>query len=84
MIFEIISGGEKTDWVGKEWAGLFFPRGKNGPAHSFPGEKTDWGEIPACYTGKLAGDKNISILHLSCRRSDLQFSLILQTHALVL
>ena len=48
MIFEIISGGEKTDWVGKEWAGLFFPRGKNGPAHSFPGEKTDWGEIPAC------------------------------------
>ena len=49
MIFEIISGGEKTDWVGKEWAGLFFPRGKNGPAHSFPGEKTDWGEIPACY-----------------------------------
>ena len=53
MIFEIISGGEKTDWVGKEWAGLFFPRGKNGPAHSFPGEKTDWGEIPACYTGTL-------------------------------
>ena len=51
MIFEIISGGEKTDWVGKEWAGLFFPRGKNGPAHSFPGEKTDWGEILACYTG---------------------------------
>ena len=51
MIFEIICGGEKTDWVGKEWAGLFFPRGKNGPAHSFPGEKTDWGEIPACYSG---------------------------------
>ena len=51
MIFEIISGGGETDWVGKEWAGLFFPRGKNGPAHSFPGEKTDWGEIPACYTG---------------------------------
>ena len=51
MIFEIIRGG-KTDWVGKEWAGLFFPRGKNGPAHSFPGEKTDWGEIPACYTGR--------------------------------
>ena len=50
MIFEIIRGG-KTDWVGKEWAGLFFPRGKNGPAHSFPGEKTDWGEFLACYTG---------------------------------
>ena len=39
MIFEIISGGggKLTGW------------GKNGPAHSFPGEKTDWGEIPACY-----------------------------------
>ena len=38
MIFEIIRGGKKlTGWV------------KNGPAHSFPGEKTDWGEIPACY-----------------------------------
>ena len=56
MIFEIISGGEKTDWVGKEWAGLFFPRGKNGPAHSFPGEKTDWGEIPACYTGSTCSE----------------------------
>ena len=31
-----------------------------------------------------AGDKNISKLHLSCRTSDLQFSLVLQTHALVL
>ena len=32
----------------------------------------------------LSGDNlNISILHLSCRTSDLQFSLILQTHALV-
>ena len=34
MIFEIIrggggGGGEGTDWVGKEWASLFFPRGKN-------------------------------------------------------
>ena len=53
MVFEIIRGGE-TDWVGKEWADLLFPRGKNGPAHSFPGEKTDWGEIPACYTGFIA------------------------------
>ena len=43
--------------MGKEWAGLFFPRGKNGPAHSFPGEKTDWGEIPARYTGSLDVDK---------------------------
>ena len=32
----------------------------------------------------MSGDKNISILHLSCRMSELQFSLILQTHALVL
>ena len=31
-----------------------------------------------------SGVKNISILHLSCKRSDLQFSLILQTHAIVL
>ena len=44
MIFEIIRGGGKlTGW------------GKNGPAHSFPGEKTDWGEIPACYTGFVYG-----------------------------
>ena len=46
MIFEIISGGGgETDWVGKEWAGLFFPRGKNGPAHSFPGEKLTGGKF---------------------------------------
>ena len=31
-----------------------------------------------------ARDKNISTLHLSCKTSDLQFSLVLQTHALVL
>ena len=31
-----------------------------------------------------AGYKNISVLHLSCRMSVLQFSLVLQTHALVL
>ena len=30
------------------------------------------------------GDKNISILHSPCRTNDLQFSLVLQTHALVL
>ena len=30
------------------------------------------------------GDKNISILHSPCRTSDLQFSLVLQTHDLVL
>ena len=32
----------------------------------------------------IPGNKNISILHLSCRTSDLQFSLVLQTHELVL
>ena len=32
----------------------------------------------------VTGDKNISILHSPCRTSDLQFSLVLQTHALVL
>ena len=26
---KLLGGGEKTDWVGKEWAGPFFPRGKN-------------------------------------------------------
>ena len=30
----------------------------------------------------IQGTKNISILHLSCRTSDLQFSLILKTHSL--
>ena len=51
MIFEIIwggGGGGETDWVGKEWAGLFFPWGTNGPA----GGKLTGGEIPVCYTGK--------------------------------
>ena len=32
----------------------------------------------------IPGDKNISIFRLSCRTSDLKFSLVLQTHALVL
>ena len=36
------------------------------------------------YQIQIIGDKNISILHLSCRLSDLLFSLVLQTHALVL
>ena len=65
MIFEIMRGG-KTDWVGKEWAGLFFPRGKNGPAHSFPGEKTDWGEILACYTGNMRKYHQIDIYIYQC------------------
>ena len=54
-----MGGGEKTDWVGKEWARLFFLRGKNGPAHSFPGEKTDWGEIPACYNSSFEHPKHM-------------------------
>ena len=37
--------------MGKKLTSQFFPRGKNGPARFFPGEKTDWGEVPACYTG---------------------------------
>ena len=37
--------------MGKKLTSQFLPRGKNGPARFFPGEKTDWGEIPACYTG---------------------------------
>ena len=31
-----------------------------------------------------SGNKNISILHLSCRTSDIQFSLVRQTNALAL
>ena len=38
----------------------------------------------SCSNGCISGDKNISILHSPCRTSDLQFSLVLQTHALVL
>ena len=38
--------------MGKEWAGLLFPGERMGrPFHSFLGEKTDLGEIPACYNG---------------------------------
>ena len=74
MIFEIISGGEKTDWVGKEWAGLFFPRGKNGPAHSFPGEKTDWGEIPACYTGLSQNLQRYDTISVHVPKRVLQFA----------
>ena len=33
---------------------------------------------------QYSGDKNISILHWSCRMSDLQLSLVLQTHIHVL
>ena len=38
--------------MGKKLTCQFLPRGKNGPAWFFPEEKTDWGEIPACYTCK--------------------------------
>ena len=34
---------------GKEWAGPFFP-----------GEKIDWGEIPACYTGSCGRLPNLN------------------------
>ena len=37
-----------------------------------------------CSLDYIPGDKNISVLHLTCRTSDLQFSLVLQTHTLVL
>ena len=36
------------------------------------------------FNNTSSGDKNISILHSPCRTSDLQLSLVLQTHALVL
>ena len=44
-------GGKKLTGGGKKLTSQFLPRGKNGPARFCPGEKTDWGEIPACYTG---------------------------------
>ena len=50
--------------MGKKLTSQFFPRGKNGPAWFFPGEKTDWGEIPACYTGKIILSKNTGIIDL--------------------
>ena len=40
--------------------------GKNGPAYSFPGEKTDWGEIPACYTGL---NFHVFMAHFSTQKS---------------
>ena len=52
MIFEIISGGEKTDWVGKEWAGLFFPGERMGRPILSPGKKLTGGKFrpvtPVC------------------------------------
>ena len=36
-----------------------------------------------CFGGETIGDKNISILHLSCRTNDIQFSLVLQTLKIV-
>ena len=44
---------------------IFFPRGKNGPAHSFPGENTVWGEIPACYTGPVSQYKCLDLIMLA-------------------
>ena len=40
--------------------------------------------FPNVFVILVSGDKNISILHLPCRTSDLQFSLALQTNTLVL
>ena len=57
LIFEIIRGGGEFDWVGKEWAGLLFPQGKNGPAHSFPGVKTDWGKFWPVTPGHDLGNR---------------------------
>ena len=37
-----------------------------------------------CSLDYIPGDKNISILHLSSRMSDLQFSFVLLIHVLVL
>ena len=49
--------GGKTDWVGKKLTSQIFPRGKKltGPAHSFPGEKTDRSVLSP--GKKLTGEK---------------------------
>ena len=39
-------------------------------------------KVSCSSTQHSAVNKNISILHWSCRTSDLQFSLVLQTHVL--
>ena len=56
MIFEIIRGGGETDWVGKEWAGLFFPRGKNGPGRPIlsAGKKLTGGKFWPVTPGHVA------------------------------
>ena len=55
MICEIIRGGG-GNWLGGERMGRpTFPRGKNGPAHSFPGEKTDWGKFRPVTTAPKFG-----------------------------
>ena len=62
-------GGEKTDWVGKKLTNQFFPGERMGQPSFSPEEKTDWGEIPACYTGGIrylsALIKLITVCHLS-------------------
>ena len=49
---QILLHMKKYKGGGGNWLGGV-PQGKNGPALFFPGEKTDWEEIPACYTGAI-------------------------------
>ena len=54
------------------------------PVHSLKSTRASHSAQYCTFVDTRPGDKNISILHLSCRTSDLQYSLVLQTHALVL
>ena len=55
----------------------FSPRGYEGASQCKP-------QVSICNFFSITGDKNISILYLSCRMSEIQFPLVLQTHELIL
>ena len=56
--------------MGKKLTSQFFHWGKNGPARFFPGVKTDWGEIPACYAGNLV----VLLMTFNCSEISLTIS----------
>ena len=52
MIFEIISGGEKTDWWGKNGPAYFFPGERMGRPILSPGKKLTGGKFRPVTPGK--------------------------------